>query len=313
MIQTGLFFILGLLTASFVALLLAPLVWRKAQRLAFREYRAEIPASAREIRAEIDAVRAEAAVEIRRQDVLAAKIREKAARERAEAGRVLSENGELRARLRLVDDRVALLEDEVAQERERLRLAAEDIARLEDALAAARSEADAEAEERAILTERYRDLAALADEREAALEAMRTRKERSGSLFTARSEADAPARRALPDRGTFSRAGADARLKERVSAVVRRDVPQGAATPASKPEAGPAAALASLKADLSARDMTAAELAENGIRARIDDIAAHVVRLTAEREGTASPVRKILDGQEGDGGSALADRIRGGR
>ncbi|MET0258665.1 MAG: hypothetical protein ABW179_08790, partial [Methylobacterium sp.] len=89
MVATALVFALGALVASLVALLLVPLLWRKAQRLARRDFEATIPASVREIRGEIDAVRAAAAFEMRRTEIRAAETREAGMRERAEAGRVL--------------------------------------------------------------------------------------------------------------------------------------------------------------------------------------------------------------------------------
>ncbi|HET7409455.1 MAG TPA: hypothetical protein VFJ13_04585, partial [Paracoccaceae bacterium] len=92
MIATGLIFLLGVLTATFVALLVSPLVWRKAQRLARRDFEATIPTTSNEIRAGLDRVRAEAAMIARRQEMEANEIRDRAALERAEAGRIAAQN-----------------------------------------------------------------------------------------------------------------------------------------------------------------------------------------------------------------------------
>ena len=71
MIATALTFVSGFLTATLIALVIAPLFWSRSRRLALREYRAAIPATAREIRASLDHVRAEAAQAARRRGIKA--------------------------------------------------------------------------------------------------------------------------------------------------------------------------------------------------------------------------------------------------
>lgn len=88
MLASALFFLLGALVAVLGALLLVPLVWRKAQSLAWREAEATMPMSLPEIQAESDKVRAQAAMAIRRAEIQAASAREAAASARAEAGRL---------------------------------------------------------------------------------------------------------------------------------------------------------------------------------------------------------------------------------
>ena len=104
MIATALIFCLGALCASLIALLFVPLVWRRAQRLARREFDATIPTSVNEIRAEMDLVRATSAFSLRREERRAREVSEKAARERGEAGRVILENGHLLARQKELEE-----------------------------------------------------------------------------------------------------------------------------------------------------------------------------------------------------------------
>lgn len=78
MIQSALFFILGILVAVFVAVLLGPSVWRRAFFLARRQVQAELPMTLAEIRADRDALRAEHAVS-------AARLEQSLRLERAEA------------------------------------------------------------------------------------------------------------------------------------------------------------------------------------------------------------------------------------
>lgn len=62
MIQSALFFILGVLVAVFAVVLLGPSVWRRAFFLARRQVQAELPITLAEIRADRDGLRAEHAV-----------------------------------------------------------------------------------------------------------------------------------------------------------------------------------------------------------------------------------------------------------
>lgn len=94
MIATGLVFLLGALVAILVFLLFIPILWRNAQRLARRDFVATMPATIGEIRAEVDRVRAETAVNVRRHEMSAQKARERAARERAEVGRLTAAHAE---------------------------------------------------------------------------------------------------------------------------------------------------------------------------------------------------------------------------
>ena len=64
MIQSALFFILGVLVAVFVVILLGPSVWRRAFFLARRQVQSELPITLAEIRADRDGLRAEHAVAV---------------------------------------------------------------------------------------------------------------------------------------------------------------------------------------------------------------------------------------------------------
>ncbi|MBN9046309.1 MAG: hypothetical protein J0H18_11660 [Rhizobiales bacterium] len=66
MIQSALFFLLGVLVAVFAVVLLGPTVWRRAFFLARRQVQAELPMTLAEIRADKDGLRAEYAVALSR-------------------------------------------------------------------------------------------------------------------------------------------------------------------------------------------------------------------------------------------------------
>lgn len=94
MIATGLVFLLGALVATLLTLLFVPFLWRNAQRLARRDFAATMPATMNEIRAEVDRVRAEAAMTVRRHEMLTQKARERLALERAKVGRLTASNAD---------------------------------------------------------------------------------------------------------------------------------------------------------------------------------------------------------------------------
>ncbi len=64
LIQSFLFFILGVASTSWLLVLLSPLIWRKAVHFAHKNVCAQIPLSLTEIQANHDFVRAQHAVEL---------------------------------------------------------------------------------------------------------------------------------------------------------------------------------------------------------------------------------------------------------
>ncbi len=64
LIQSFLFFILGIASTSWLLVLLSPLIWRKAVHFAHRDICAQIPLSLTEIQANQDFIRAQHAVEL---------------------------------------------------------------------------------------------------------------------------------------------------------------------------------------------------------------------------------------------------------
>ncbi len=64
LIQSFLFFILGVASTSWLLVLLSPLIWRKAVHFAHKDVCAQIPLSLTEIQANHDFIRAQHAVEL---------------------------------------------------------------------------------------------------------------------------------------------------------------------------------------------------------------------------------------------------------
>ncbi len=101
MIQTILFFSLGFLTAGFLALMVAPAIWRRAVSLTRRRLEASLPLSVNEIQADKDRLRAEFAMSTRRLEMSIKAFRDKASAQIVEINR---NREELR---RLADERAA--------------------------------------------------------------------------------------------------------------------------------------------------------------------------------------------------------------
>lgn len=151
MIQSILFFALGFLCAGFLALMVAPAVWRRAVRLTRKRIEASVPLTLSEIQADKDRIRAEFAMSTRRLEMSIKSFREKAAAqlieidrnreelkrlssERADKDRALSQleakSGELRAELRIREDQMQRMADRLAEAEKRLEEKAHDLDRL---------------------------------------------------------------------------------------------------------------------------------------------------------------------------------------
>ncbi|MDX8536283.1 hypothetical protein RFM23_01450 [Mesorhizobium abyssinicae] len=87
MVQSILFFALGFLCAGFLALLIAPAIWRRAVALTRRRVEASMPLTLAEIQANKDQVRAEFAMSTRRLEMSVKTLQEKAAEQLVEIGR----------------------------------------------------------------------------------------------------------------------------------------------------------------------------------------------------------------------------------
>jgi chromosome segregation ATPase len=87
LVQSVLFFALGFLCAGFLALMVAPAVWRRAVALTRRRIEASIPLTQSEIQADKDRIRAEYAMATRRLEMNVKALREKAAEQLVEINR----------------------------------------------------------------------------------------------------------------------------------------------------------------------------------------------------------------------------------
>lgn len=127
MIQTTLFFILGFLCATFLALMVAPAIWRRAVALTRKRIEASVPLTMDEIQADKDRLRAEFAMSTRRLEMSLKSFREKASeqiveinRNRDELKRIAEERDEKNAAVTQMETRAAELRAELRQREEQL-------------------------------------------------------------------------------------------------------------------------------------------------------------------------------------------------
>jgi chromosome segregation ATPase len=135
-IESILFFSLGFLCAGFLALMIAPAIWRRAVAMTRRRIEASVPLSLADIEADKDRMRAEFAMSTRRLEMSIKAFKEKAAvqvieinRNRDELKRLLAERdngnqslseqeakaGELRAELRQREEQVERLSERLKE------------------------------------------------------------------------------------------------------------------------------------------------------------------------------------------------------
>ncbi|RWO87301.1 hypothetical protein [Mesorhizobium sp.] len=87
MVQSVLFFVLGFLCAGFLALMVAPAIWRRAVALTRKRVESSIPLTQTEIQADKDRIRAEYAMTTRRLEISVKALREKTAEQLVEINR----------------------------------------------------------------------------------------------------------------------------------------------------------------------------------------------------------------------------------
>ncbi|MBB3934444.1 hypothetical protein [Aureimonas phyllosphaerae] len=306
MIATALVFALGALVASFLALVFAPILWSNAQRLARREFEANIPASVREMRAEIDAARARAAFDLGQEAIRHRAAQETVVRERAEAGRAILENGQLLSRQ-------AELDREIATSSGRIRHLEDQIGMLtqeRDALLATRQDL------RARLERREGELAGLSAKHASLSERFDAQR---FQLATAEARvAELAAALASPPTAAASPPAATAPALRPTLQPLAAGKPEGApaplapAPPAATGPTGSSRLRAAIARTGAARPAAApADHAE--IRERIGDIAARVIHERIKVEGSDSQLARFIaeaPQPQGGGEPFLADRVR---
>ena len=143
MIQSILFFTLGFLCAGFLALMIAPAIWRRAVALTRRRIEASVPLSLTDIQADKDRMRAEFAMSTRRLEMSIKAFKDKTAaqvieinRNREELQRLASNREGQNASLSELEARAGRLGSELRQREDQLQRLAGKLAEAERAIEA---------------------------------------------------------------------------------------------------------------------------------------------------------------------------------
>ena len=297
MVQSILFFSLGFLTAGFLALMVAPAIWRRAVALTRKRIEASVPLTMNEIQADKDRMRAEFAMSTRRLEMSVAAFREKVSAQLIEINR---NRDELR---RLADERAekdrgaSELEARSAELRAELRRREDELQKLMARL----TDADRALEEKAMEVERlgrmYDEAALTSSSRQIELVARETEFERLshdvGDMRNRRKEAEKRMRGAETD----MKAAQDALKDERKrSADLDRKVERLLATVADR------------ETKLEQREAELARLREShrsgsrqgaDLDARLTEAQADRVKLEAELADMQLQMSTLLSGATG--------------
>jgi chromosome segregation ATPase len=139
--QPSLIFVLGFLSAGFIALIVAPMVWRRAVALTRKRIEASVPLTQIEIQADKDRMRAEFAMATRRLEINFKNFREKAAaqiveinRNREELKQLMSERTERAEALTRLEVQAAEIRAELRHREDELQLLTEKLEEAENLL-----------------------------------------------------------------------------------------------------------------------------------------------------------------------------------
>lgn len=301
MIQSALIFILGVLVAVFVVVLLGPSVWRRAFFLARRQIHAELPVTLAEIRADRDGLRAEHAVIASKLEQQLKLEREKSAQQLIQVGeqhdelkrfvQLESDMAELHETLIARDKRIAEVTIERENAAEEAEIVEAEVQRLQKHLSSLEELTDTlRIEVSAKEAEHGRLANEMSEMRRERKDASARYNEVSTQLTAAQTELKSEKRRNTELQQKLDKLIADfSDAQERLERHARN----GASATAAP-------------ADI---------LKENAaLREEMAVLAAKMVAVTADNEGPASPINKLLEAEKTTKGisrpKSLASRIR---
>ena len=294
MVQSALLFALGFLVATLLGLLLAPVVWRRAQWIMRHRLEAVVPMTLDEVRADRDALRAEHAMAMRRLEVENQEIRAIDAEHLLEISRGQEALKARAAAIAARDGRIAELDETVRRLSQQIRAREKEIASLEVSHRVASREVAMRRERIATLSAALAEAESRADASAQMLIARDTTDaERSDELIAARREAGTMRQREATLRGALTDAQA-----ELAEAGRERDRLE-----------------AELAAERDRADALSRDLAETDgmVRSELADLAAKVVRfhgsLGSETDlPTGDIAAKVATADPADDKAAPAER-----
>ena len=209
-IQSILFFSLGFLCAGFLALMVAPAIWRRAVVLTRRRIEASVPLTLNEIEADKDRMRAEFAMSTRRLEMSIKTFKEKAASQIIEINRNREELRALAEERGEKDRSLSELEAKSGELRAELRRREEELQRASERLADANKKLEERALELEELGRLYEDASFSSSSRQIELVARETEVEKLASdisgLRNQRKDADKRVREMMAERKSAAEA-----------------------------------------------------------------------------------------------------------
>lgn len=321
MIQSLLFFVLGVLACGFVVALFAPAALRRSARLTRRRIEATIPLKKEEIEAERDGVRAQYAIETRKLEMELKTLRDKAAGQAIdiiryqEAVRLIEEKcAQGEAALAESEARNSALRSELGQRESRFQQLAQSLASAEKTIEAHAAEMDklGQMYDEASFSSSNRQIELVA--RESELEQIRGD---ISALRAGRKEAD----RLRKEAEAETRSAREALRAERKKTVdLDKKLERLMATLADREDKieRRERELTRLRGERKAAPRASSGAAASGdaaMRETMQDLAARVTDMVIRLEGPGSPAAKALQAATPASGTAadpvsLADRIK---
>lgn len=323
MVQSILFFALGVLACGFVVALFAPAAWRRAGRLTRRRIEATLPLKPAEIQAEKDGVRAEFAMATRRLEMEIQALREKAAVQLVEIQRGEQAAGQTQAQRQAIEKALADSEARTSELRAELGQRESQLQQLAQSLAKVEKTLESRAGELEKLGQMYDEASFSSSNRQIELVARESELEQVKADISAlrgeRKDADKRQQEALAE----ARAAREAlKGEQKRNADLDKKLERLLATLADREDKldRRERELARLREQqkgvaVGARNGTALPAGDAAMREEMQNLAAQVVDLAIKLEGPDSPAAKALVAVPDGGSSAalplsLADRVK---
>jgi chromosome segregation ATPase len=327
LVQSILFFVLGVLACSFVVALFAPAAWRRAGRLTRRRIEATLPLKPAEIQAEKDGVRAEFAMAVRRLEMEVQALREKTSVQLVEIRRGEQAAGQVQARQDASEKALAEAEARNSELRAELGQRESQLQQLTQSLAAAEKTLESRAAELEKLGQMYDEASFSSSNRQIELVARESEleqvKEDIAALRAERKEADKRQQDALSE----SRAARESlKGEQKRNADLDKKLERLLATLADREDKLDRRERELARLREQHKDGSAAPLREKGangvssqgdaaMREKMQSLAAQVVDLVVKLEGPDSPAAKALMAPAGSHPAAvlpvsLAERVK---
>lgn len=327
LLQSLLFFALGVLACGFVVVLVAPAAWRRAVRLTRYRLEATLPLSQAEIQAEKDGVRAEFAMAIRRLEMEVQALREKSATQLVEINRGQEAARQMQEKREAGESALTQSEARNSELRAELGQREDQFQQLAQSLGSAEKTIEARAGELEKLGQMYDEASFSSSNRQIELVARESELEQVrqdiAALRVERKQADEGRRGAVSE----SRAGREAlRAEKKKTAELDKKLERLMATLADREDKldrrerelarfreqqkGAAAPIMT-----TARNGAASDAGDAAMREEMQSLAAQMVALVVTLEGEGSPAAKALAASLNEArpvGAAvsLADRVK---